>query len=165
MDKIMLILKSLSILSISSLTSKLGAVLVLILAFFSPIAILFYMIIALVVVDLLTAVPKHWAKRNITGFWNRVKSISSRGLRSTVVKLVLYILFVGSVYLFSMAVFKHDIYAANFVAGLIGLTELRSIAENCDIVTGKSLFTQGIQKVTKMFESKITEVTSKPEDL
>jgi len=144
----------------SIISTKLGNLCALILAFFSPIQILFHLVFVVVLLDTITAIFKYYKQNKTTGLINYIKGVKSHGLKKTIVKLFLYELFVGATYLFEIAIFGKSLFLANIAAGLISLTELHSCAENSDIATGSSTFITIFKKVKDIFVSKIDKQIS-----
>lgn len=141
---------------------KLMTLFTLLLTFFAPIALIVYMIVFVVVLDCVVAILRQWAGHNyrhrgIWRFFEKLAIIRSRGLKRMVLKLILYILFIMSVYGSEIAVFNTSVHITNFTAFLIIFTELVSIAENIDLMFKTTKFTVLIRKVRKLFEDKLLD--------
>jgi len=141
---------------------KLMLLFTLLLAFFAPITLIVHIIVFVVVLDCFTAIIKQWVGYNYKhkGFrrcFERWSIIRSRGLKRTVLKLILYVLFIMAIYGAEIAVFNSSVYITNFVAFLIIFTELVSIAENIDLTFKTTKFTALIRRVRKLFEDKLLD--------
>ncbi len=134
-------------------------------SFFAEIHLIFYAILFAVVFDCITAIIKKWNKyvpirKGLGGWFERWSVIRSRGLKRTIAKLILYVLFIAFIYLIEIALVGRCVYITNFVAFVILFSETISIAENLDIIFVTDRFTIIIKKVRKMFEKKITNQIS-----
>jgi hypothetical protein len=134
-------------------------------SFFAEIHLIFYAILFAVLFDCLTAIIKKWnnykpIRKGLAGWFEKWSVIRSKGLKRTIAKLILYILFVALIYLVEIALIGKCVYIANFVAFIILFSEAISIAENLDIIFVTDRFTIIIKKVRKMFEKKITNQIS-----
>jgi len=75
------------------------------------------------------------------------KRINSSGLRRTIVKVALYEVAVMCAFLVEKYLIGESIPLVKILGGLIGLTELISILENVDIISGNKLFQVVIEKL------------------
>lgn len=131
-------------------------------AFFSPILLIMYVIIASVILDCLTAVIQSMDAYKVDKtkpykLWQRRKAIRSRGLRRTALKLILYVLFIGLIYSTEIAIFNTSVYITNFTAFVIVFSELISIAENLDKLMNTHKFTFLIVRIRKLFEKRLMQ--------
>lgn len=131
-------------------------------AFFSPILLILYVIMASVLLDCITAIIKSMEAYKVDEtkpykLWQRRKAIRSRGLRKTALKLILYVLFIGLIYSTEIAIFNTSVYITNFVAFVIVFSELISIAENLDRLMHAHKFTPLIVKLRKLFEKRLMQ--------
>lgn len=113
---------------------------------FAPAKAVLITVMALSLVDLVLGI----AASRVKG-----KKVSSRGLRKTVLKIMLYEIMVLCAYIVGKELVGPTIPVMNMATTLIGLTELKSIVENLSIIQGKderSLF--------KTLVSKIDDLTS-----
>lgn len=143
---------------------KLIIVLASLMAFFTPIILMMWLIVSLTTFDLYTAILRAYKIKevqSIKGFGKRFvakfKIVKSRKLRRTVIKTFLYILFLMSVYAIPMVIFGHDLYVVNAAALLISSLELKSIAENCDFIVNKNIFTTIFRRFRKGTEDVINK--------
>ncbi len=108
------------------------------LAIFAPIQASVFAVGALIFADLIIGVL---AARK------RGESITSAGLRRTITKMFAY----ESALILGFVVEKYlaadVIPIAKLVAGMIGVTELKSVFENLDVISGNSIFKSLIQKL------------------
>ena len=75
------------------------------------------------------------------------KRITSSGLQRTVVKTFVYETAIILGFLTEVYLLNHSMPISNMIAGLIGLTELKSCLENIDIIGGNGLLKQVIGKL------------------
>lgn len=131
-------------------------------AFFSPILLMLYVIMASVLLDCITAIIQSMEAYKVNEtkpykLWQRRKAIRSRGLRKTALKLILYVLFIGLIYSTEIAIFNTSVYITNFVAFVIVFSELISIAENLDRLMHTHKFTPLVVKLRKFFEKRLMQ--------
>lgn len=108
------------------------------LAVFAPAKGMVIATLALIFVDLITGLMA--AK-------NRKSKITSAGIRRTVSKIVVYEVAILMAYIAQTYLTGEAIPVSNIVAGLIGMTELVSIMENMNAVSGKNLLKAVIDKL------------------
>lgn len=137
-----------------------GLVISGVLAFFSPILSLVYIIIACVVFDLITAIGRDitkYTKRNPkSGFFNSLRVIRSHKIRRTALKFFFYILFIALIFGVEFCFFgAGTILLPKIAAGMVVFGELVSITANLDIIMGTTLFTKILTRIRKVFESRI----------
>lgn len=116
-----------------------------ILAVFAPIQATMVTVLVLVIADL------------ITGLLAAKKSkdpITSAGLRRTIIKIFLYQGAIILAFLTQKYLTGETIPVSNIVAGFIGLTELTSVVENMNIISGKSLFKALLSKLDSVNKNK-----------
>lgn len=104
--------------------------LVAIVAVLAPVKMALLTTLLLVLVDLLTGLVAARKQGSI---------ITSLGLKKTIVKLLVYELIIVLSYLIDTYLTGGTILLLNIVSGLIGITELRSVVENLNIITGDKL--------------------------
>lgn len=109
-----------------------------ILAIFAPIKAVIITAIVLVIADLITGVLA--AKK-------RGEAITSSGFKTTVGKILLYEVAICLAFLVQQYLTGDLFPASKLVAALIGLTELKSILENLDTISGNGMFRLLLQKV------------------
>lgn len=120
----------------------------LLLAYLSPINMIFHAIWFLLVVDL------------ITGIWKSIKTgkvICSRGLRSTVEKFLFYTLSVVVVYVVDKTFFGSMSHLASIIGGYIAITEVISIFENIAEITGHNIFLKIRDVIIDTVSNKLTK--------
>jgi len=98
-----------------------------ILAVFAPLQSTVLTVFAIVLLDLLTGLVA--ARKTKT-------SITSSGLKRTIVKLAVYLPAILGAYLVGTYLTGPYIPVANIVGGFIGITELKSVLENLDAASG-----------------------------
>jgi phage-related holin len=109
-----------------------------ILAVFAPAGGMMATALLLVMADLITGVLAARKQK---------KRITSSGLQRTVVKTFVYETAIILGFLTEVYLLNHSMPISNMIAGLIGLTELKSCLENIDIIGGKGLLKQVIGKL------------------
>lgn len=114
-----------------------------ILAVFTPAGPILGTILALVLLDLLTGIVV--SRR--AGL-----PITSAGIKQTVLKLLVYLIAVLSAFLVGQYLTGPLVPTLNIVSGLIGVTELKSVLENLDLISGGSLM-QSIIKAIQTYTS------------
>lgn len=107
-------------------------------AIFAPAAGMLGTAFALVMFDLVSGILAS-RKQNIP--------ITSSGLQRTVVKCLVYEISIALAFITEVYLFNHSMPVSNIVAGLIGVTELKSCFENIDIIGGGDLLKQVINKL------------------
>lgn len=113
----------------------------MILAFFAPIGLMFGTFTFSVILDLITG---------MIASYKRGEKIESRKMCKTILKLLIYMLVAAVFYMFQMAIFP-VIPLINIVFGLIILTELKSITENCDSIFKTKTWTTIYEKARSIF--------------
>ena len=134
-------------------------------SFFADLHVILYVLFFLILLDNMTAILRDIRKLKDTEFWTdcnwfqrfrlRIQTIRSNKLRKTGLKLVLYILFVMAVYSVEKACVGYHIYLSNLAAMIFMFSEMKSIAENIDIVLDTDIFTSVLKKIRKKAESNI----------
>lgn len=145
------------------LTSKLFHLFVVIASFFAPLYLQFILIGVLVGFDLLTGILSYYKKNEIKGFFKKIWHIKSRGLFKSIIKLCLYWMFIGSIYLMEIAIFGCSFYIVNAITGIMALTELKSIAENCSYIVGGNVFIDAFKILKDKFVNKAVDVAHEKE--
>lgn len=106
-------------------------------AFIAPIHLLMFAVFFVIMVDLLTGV---WAAKH------GGKAITSRGLRKTIVKIFLYNLAVLTGWLIEMSV-TDLLPIVKLIGAAITFTELFSVLENIQRISGTNIFKKLIDKL------------------
>jgi FtsH-binding integral membrane protein len=112
--------------------------LVALLAIFAPIKAAVLSVIVLVFADLILGVSAA-VKQN--------EPITSSGLKTTVIKLAIYEVAILLAFLAQTYLTGSILPVCNLATAVVGLTELKSILENLDIIAGGSFFQSLIDKV------------------
>ena len=115
-------------------------ILIAILAIFAPASQMVLAVLGLCLTDLGTGI---WAK-------TYGQTITSTGLKRTVLKVVVYEVCILCAFVVQKYLAGPFIPVLNICSSLIGLTELKSILENLDIVYGGSFFGAMISKLNKL---------------
>jgi phage-related holin len=110
-------------------------------AVFQPAQSMLLTVLVLIVCDLITGVL---AARK------RGESIKSAGIGRTIVKLVIYELAIGLSFLAETYLMGPLIPASKIAASLIGTTELLSVLENLNTLSGGDLLKSIIDKLTSL---------------
>lgn len=116
----------------------LEATIAAVLAVFAPIKPVILTMLVLVLVDLITG---------ILAARKKGKQITSAGFRRTVVKLSLYLTAICIGYLVEKHLLSDYIAVSKIAAGLIGLTEVKSLFENLDVLNNEPIFKSLIKKL------------------
>lgn len=114
------------------------SIFVALVAVFAPIKGMILTMLALVLADL------------ITGIWAAYKSqqpITSAKLRTTVTKLLIYLIAVCIGYLTETYLLEGLLPISKLIAGAVGLVELTSLLENANKILGQNLFKMLIDKL------------------
>jgi hypothetical protein len=107
-------------------------------AIFAPIRMALITVLVLILADL------------VLGVWASVKSkqsITSSGLRRTVIKFFLYELAILLGFLAETFLIGASVPVCKLISAFIGLTELKSIMENLNAIGGGSLFAALLSKL------------------
>ncbi len=113
-------------------------VLIVLLAIFAPAKSMIITSLVLIIVDLVTGLMA----AHKTG-----DPITSAGLRRTVTKLFVYEVVILTAFLAQQYMTGPGIPVCNIVTSFIGLTELKSIVENMNIIGGGDLLKSIIEKL------------------
>lgn len=148
-----ILLSLLNTVTFKTATEGLLTFLISIISFFAPLALMYHTFTFTVLLDMITGMFA--AKR-------RGEKIESKKMRKTILKLLIYILVASAFYMFQIAIIPGFPFI-NVVFGLIILTELKSITENCDSLFKVKTFTRIYEFVNKLF-SKYEERTSKGDE-
>jgi phage-related holin len=108
------------------------------LAALAPIHAMIISIFVVVLVDFITG---------IMAAYKLGEKITSAGFRRTVSKLAIYQLALISGYLIEVHLMYDVFPIVKIIGGVVGLVELTSILENCNIVYGGNLFRALLQRV------------------
>lgn len=131
---------------------KAGVVLV---ALIAPIQATLLTTLALVVCDMITG---------IIAAGKRGEKITSAKMRNTLSKLLIYEMLVVISYFTQIYLLSNAFPVTSLITGIIGLTEMKSVAENSEVILGTSVFdsliqklgSQNLQEQVKQVEEKIT---------
>lgn len=115
------------------------------LAVFAPIQASLVTVVVLIFADLITGI---WAA------YKRDEQITSSGLRRTISKLILFEAGLALGFLAETYLLYGTLPLAKLIAGMIAMTELKSISENTDDILGESLFTVLMHKLGSDNEAK-----------
>lgn len=129
-------------------------------AFFSPVLLLVYIMIALVTFDFITKISAILKKAKGSSLKQKCYKIKSYLAKFTPIKALFYSIFILLVYLIEVGVFGQSVYIANAFALMFYMVELYSIAENLDFCFGQNVFVNAVKKIRKLFESKVASVIS-----
>lgn len=118
--------------------SKLGSLIVSIALVFLPIKATLITVMVLTVVDLITGILVARKKG---------KKITSSGLKRTIIKTTVYEVVVMLGFLTERYMTGDAVPVVKILAGFIGITELKSVMENIEIISGMSIVKLLIQKL------------------
>lgn len=118
--------------------SKLGSLLLSIILVFLPIKATLITVMVLTVVDLITGIMVSRKRR---------KKITSAGLKRTIIKTTVYEVVVMLGFLTEQYMTGDAVPVVKILAGFIGLTELKSVMENIELISGMSMIKLLIQKL------------------
>ncbi len=118
---------------------KMPLLLVSIMAIFAPIQSAMIAAMTLIVVDLVSGIM---AARK------RKETISSAGLGRTLLKVIIYQVAIMLGFLTETYLTGAAIPVSKIITGYIGLTELTSIVENMNVISGKSLMKALVDKLS-----------------
>jgi phage-related holin len=122
----------------------------LVIAYLSPINMIFHAIWFLIAVDLLT------------GIWKSIKAgdrVRSSGLRATAEKFLFYTLSIVVVFIVDEVFFNNSSHLASIIGAYIALTELLSIFENVAVITGHDIYIKIKEVIRNTLSDKITKNT------
>ena len=112
-----------------------------VLAVFAPIKGMLISSLVLIAADLITGIIA--AKK-------RGESINSSGFRRTVVKVFVYQASIMLAYLAQHFMMSDAIPVTNMIASFVGLTELTSVLENLNSISGGNLLKQILEKLNSV---------------
>lgn len=136
----------------SSVIKTVEALAASLIAIFAPIQATLMTAFCLVVADL------------ITGVWVAIKQkqpIVSSGIKRTVLKLLVYEILICLSFLVDKYLTMDTIVVLNMVTSIIGITELKSVAENINIISGGSML-DGILKAISAAQGKTSDPPEDP---
>lgn len=84
----------------------------------------------------------------VTGVWSAIKrkeKITSSGIRRTIVKLIVYEMSLAMGFLAETYLLDHQLPLVKLIAGLIALTETKSVFENMNIILDANIYDQLIK--------------------
>lgn len=111
-----------------------------VLAVFAPAKAAIFTVLVLCISDL------------FTGVMASKRKVHSSGLKATVLKLLVYEVAIALSFLVGEFLTGPSVPVLNVVAGMIGITELKSVLENLDILSGGSL----MKKASKALQRHIS---------
>lgn len=109
-----------------------------VLAVFLPIKMVIITTLVLILADLITGV---------IAAHKRGEKISSAALRRTTSKTLTYLAAICLGYLVEAYMIENVIAVSKLIAGVIGITEIKSVLENLDSINGNSLFKSILEKL------------------
>jgi hypothetical protein len=83
----------------------------------------------------------------VTAAKKRKERISSKGLGRTIVKIAVYEIAICCGFLVQKYMLSDATPLVNIIAGLIGATEMKSVLENLDSISGDSFFKSVVEKL------------------
>jgi phage-related holin len=104
---------------------------------------------------------------SVTGVWaaaKRHEKISSAGFRRTITKGLIYSLAIISGYVIQVTLLADKLPISNLVAAAIGVTELKSILENCSSILGMPLFRAVMAKLGSKNDTRDVRRPDDPRD-
>lgn len=108
------------------------------LSVFAPIQAILCAVVFLIFVDLITGIVA--AKK-------RGETIKSSAMRRTVSKILIYELAIMAGFICETYLIGGMIPISKLVAGVIGMVEIKSIFENCDVINGEPILKKLIEKL------------------
>lgn len=114
------------------------SIFVAVLAVLAPIKAMIFTMLALVLADLITGV---WAAHKLQ------QPITSAKLRTTVSKLLIYLIAICIGYLTETYLLEGLLPISKLIAGAVGMVELTSLLENANKILGQNLFKMLIDKL------------------
>lgn len=123
-----------------------------------PIWVLLVLIFVICLIDLLTALMKSWKDSKVVGFWNKVRSVKSRKLRRTSIKIMFYWIIITLFYaIIKICVDAPDIaiWGARTATLIISIHEIYSVGENMSGVTSNNIFNKIIRGTIKKLNEKV----------
>lgn len=119
--------------------------LVAVLTFFEPIKNMYHLMLLVIVINLITG----WYKNRKI---NKDK-FSTKKARITAEKIGLFTLYLMVTYMFEVFILKsNENYASRVIAGILILSELKSISENGDEILGGKMFSLLYRKINGLFK-------------
>jgi hypothetical protein len=117
----------------------------IVLTFFEPIKNMYHLMLLVIVINLVTG----WYKnRKINN-----DKFSTKKARITAEKIGLFTLYLMVTYMFEVFILKStDNYASRVIAGILILSELKSISENGDEILGGKMFSLLYRKINGLFK-------------
>lgn len=119
-------------------------------ALFAPAKELFIATGILIIADLLTGVYAAYKTK---------QPITSAGFRRTITKMLVYNVAIGSGFLVQKYMMGDLVPVSNIISSVIGLTELKSILENADKISGGSVMKMILEKL-----GSVNDQLQKPKD-
>jgi len=116
------------------------SVIAALIAIFAPIGPMLLTCGMLVIVDMITGMM---AARK------RKEPITSRKMKSTIVKGLVYQVAIVMAFLVETYLAQHSIPVLNITATIIGVTELKSVYENLEVITNKRLLNSIVKAISK----------------
>lgn len=111
---------------------------------------------ALPVLDLLLALTVAWRTSPLP-WWKRYQTIRSTGIKRTVAKISMYMAGVLLAFITETWLTGSAVPCIHVVAGLVGLTELRSCLEHLDDLNGNKLYAKVLNALAPGTLSEATE--------
>lgn len=124
-------------------------------AIFAPTGPVIATVLTLVILDLVTG---------LLAARHQFHPITSSGLKRTVSKTAVYLVATLAAFLVEQYLTPMEMPVMKMVTGLIGMTELKSVLENLDIVSGGSFFKSLVNKLSQgEHDEEDSDPTSPPE--
>jgi phage-related holin len=90
-----------------------------------------------------------------------IKSLKSRGLKRTTIKIAAYLIALSLTFLFENIIFDTNLILTKIMAGYISLTELASVFENLGKITNKGALFNALFNVLKTYFNKNKDLINK----
>ena len=146
------------------LTKVYTYILIPFMVFLAPILTLFYLMLFLCSLDLCTAIMRDWKLKNAKTRQQKIRRVTSKKLKRTVIKLFLYMMFIGATYAIPVICFGAGFYLAEIMTSFIAIIELKSIVENMDLINESDVFTTLFKKFRNMFGDRIERGINRPNE-
>lgn len=132
----------------------------LLMAFITPIKGILVLIFFAVLIDLLFGFSASVKKNKVNGVWKILCHFQSGKLKKSIVKVFFYLIFTMFIFMMEFVLLGDSLYITKLGTAMVVLTELKSICESMDIITGKDVFTTLFRKIKNVFVNKISEKIS-----
>lgn len=120
-------------------------VIMVVLTFFEPIKHMYHLMLLVIVINLLTG---YYKSRKVSR-----EKFSTKKARVTAEKIGLFTIYLMVTYMFEVYILKSsENYASRIIAGILILSELKSISENGDEILGGRMFRLLYSKLNNLFK-------------